>query len=146
MTSESAQMNSAAEARFRIELPTPKPRAVAVVALDAASEEVVARLAQRPWNQAKFLATSTSNLPDEIEDADQVVMIAAPGGNAQAAAIVGAACSARRVMTTALIAGGQSAPEEAVSKTLAQVRPWALMVVLADAEEYMEDVLLALRA
>jgi hypothetical protein len=29
---------------------------------------------------------------------------------------------------------------------LAQLRPWALMLVIASAEEYIEDMLIALRA
>ena len=41
MESESARMSSAAEARFRVDYPNSKPRAVKVVALDAASEHVV---------------------------------------------------------------------------------------------------------
>jgi len=43
MQSESARMSSAAEARFRVESPNSKPRAVKVIALDAASERVVKR-------------------------------------------------------------------------------------------------------
>jgi hypothetical protein len=49
-------------------------------------------------------------------------------------------------MTTALIVGTASASDEAVSKTLAQVRPWSLMVVIADAPDYVDDMLDALRA
>ena len=36
--------------------------------------------------------------------------------------------------------------DEALSKTLSQLRPWALMLVIASAEEYIEDMLTALRA
>ena len=36
--------------------------------------------------------------------------------------------------------------DEALSKTLAQLRPWALMLVIASAEEYIADMLTALRA
>ena len=41
MLSESARMSSAAEAKFRIAAPNSRPRAVKVIALDAASERVV---------------------------------------------------------------------------------------------------------
>jgi hypothetical protein len=41
MQSESARMSSAAEARFRIDAPNSKPRAVKVIALDRPSERVV---------------------------------------------------------------------------------------------------------
>ena len=45
MQSESARMTTAQEARFRIEAPNSKPRAVKVIALDAPSEGVVKKLA-----------------------------------------------------------------------------------------------------
>jgi len=45
MLSESARMSSAAEARFRIDAPNSKPRAVKVIALDHSSERVVKQLA-----------------------------------------------------------------------------------------------------
>ena len=73
-------------------------------------------------------------------------MIASPGGHAVAAADIGAVCSARRIMTTALITGTDDASDEALSATLAQLRPWSLMVVVASSDEYVEDVLTALRA
>ena len=46
MQSESARMSSAAEAKFRIAAPNSRPRAVKVIALDAASERVVKELAR----------------------------------------------------------------------------------------------------
>ena len=49
-------------------------------------------------------------------------------------------------MTTALIVGGTSASDEALSRTLAPLRPWSLMVVIADSDDYIEDMLIALRA
>jgi hypothetical protein len=52
MDSESARMSSAAEARYRIDYPNSKPRVVKVVALDAASEHVVKRVAERQWQRA----------------------------------------------------------------------------------------------
>ena len=51
------------------------------------------------------LAGRTKDLIDEVAAADLVVMIAASGENAQAAGLIGEACGARRVMTTALILG-----------------------------------------
>ena len=51
-----------------------------------------------------------------------------------------------RVNTAAFISGATSSPEEEVSKTLAQLRPWSLMVVIAESENYIEDMLIALRA
>jgi len=168
MTSESARMSSAAEARFRINAPNSQPRAVKVIALDQPSERVVKDLANGRWNRAAFftasafggaprkgeslsgwlsdLAGRTKNLIEEIESADLVVMVATAGENAHAASLIGEACSLKRVMTTALILGSAGSSDEALSKTLAQLRPWAVMLVIASAEEYIEDMLAALRA
>src|SRR4029079_7251273 len=111
MQSESARMSSAAQARFRIDAPNSKPRAVKVIALDHPSERVVKELAQRPWNGATFftasalgdtpkqgesfsgglsdLAGRTKNLIEEVDSADLVVMVAAAGESASAASIIG---------------------------------------------------------
>ena len=166
--SESARAASAAEARFRIDAPNSRPRAVKVIGLDRPSEDVVQRLAHLPWANASFLtavasplrsgapfsvegwlsdlAGHTKSLVDEIDSADLVVMVAAGGENAQAASLIGEACSLKRVMTTALVLGTESVSDAALSHTLAQLRPWALMVVIAGAEEYIADMLTALRA
>jgi len=168
MLSESARMSSAAEARFRIDAPNSRPRTVKVIALDHPSERVVKALAQRNWNGATFftasafgdvprkgesfagwlsdLAGRTKNLVEEVNSADLVVMVAKAGENAHAASIIGEACSVKRVMTTALVLGGTAIPDDVLSKTLSQLRPWALMLVIASAEEYIADMLTALRA
>ena len=54
MQTESARMTTAEEARFRIDYPNSKPRAVKVIALDPPSERVVKRLAQGTWQRASF--------------------------------------------------------------------------------------------
>jgi hypothetical protein len=170
MPSESARASSAAEARYRIDAPNSRPRAVTVVALDRPSEALVERLAQEHWNGAGFLTASpfsagpradapfsmqawlsdlsgrTRHLLREIEGADQVVMIAAAGESVPAAGIIGEACGLKRVTTTALIIGGVAASDEALSSTLAQLRPWALMVVVAGSDAYVADMLRALHA
>jgi hypothetical protein len=156
MLSESARMSSAAEARFRVQAPNSKPRAIKVIALDAAGQIVVRRLAHARWNQATFFAAAgdtlddlagrTSSVADEVRTADLVVVVAGPGGHADAASRIGQACSLRRVMTTAFVVGAASATQSALSKTLAQLRPWSLMVVIADSDEYIDDMLTALRA
>jgi len=170
MISESARVTTAAEARFRIDAPNSQPRNIKVIALDGASEGVIKRLAAHPWNRASFftasafdaapreaqpfsvagwlkdLAGRTKDLVDEVDTADLVVMVAASGENAQAAAIVAEACSVKHVMTTALILGSAAGPDEALSKSLAQLRPHAMMLVIASADEYIEDMLTALRA
>jgi len=171
MQSESARMSSAAEARFRVQAPNSIPRAIKVIALDAAGEAVVRRLAEAVWNHATFFTAASrvepggGNLPpapadealtdlagrsrsvtDEVDTADLVVLVAGPGGHAQAASLIGRACSLRRVTTTGFVVGAASASQNALSKTLAQVRPWSLMVVIAHSDDYVEDMMTALRA
>ena len=75
------------------------------------------------------LAGRTKSLVDEVDSADLVVMVATAGENAQAAALIGEACSLKRITTTGLILGAPSASDEMLSKTLAQLRPWSLMLV-----------------
>ncbi len=174
MDSESARMSSAAEARFRIDRPNSQARAIKVIALDAASERVVKELAELPWQRASFLTASsfagaprrgagpserfslggwlndlagrTKDLIDEVERADLVVMVASAGENAAAAGLIGEACNLKNVMTTALILGSASTSDEALSKMLGQLRPHAMMLVIASAEQYIRDMLTALRA
>src|SRR5262249_51823698 len=143
---------------------------VKVGGLDGGGEGVVKHLASREWNRATFLTASafdsapgsaqpfsmqgwlkdlagrTKSLVDEIDTADLVVMIAASGENAPAAAIVAEACGAKNVMTTALVLGSETASEEALSQSLAQLRPHVMMLLISNADEYIEDMLTALRA
>ncbi len=168
MISESARMTTTEEARYRVNYPNSKPRAVKVVALDAPSEAVVKRLAQGSWQRATFLtvhdgappggegwsmkawladlAGRTKDLIDEVASADLVVMVSSAGTRAEAAAVIAEACNARKVMTTALIIGGQSKSDEELSKTLATLRPYASMLVIASNDDYIEEMLVALRA
>lgn len=168
MLSESARAASAAEARFRINEPNSRPRAIKVIALDRPSEGVVKRLALSSWTSATFLtafasapsngerfsmqgwlgdlAGHTKDLVVEINSADLVVMVATAGEEAQAASIIGETCSLKRVMTTGLVLSAVSISDKALSQSLTQLRPWALMLVIANAEEYIADMLVALRA
>ena len=170
MQSESARMSSAAEARFRIDAPNSQPRAVKVIALDQPSERVVKTLAQRQWNRATFftasafggapkagrelrrlavsdLAGRTKNLIEEVNSADLVVMVAAAGESAQRRldhrrGLQPQARDDHRRSSSA----APTSPTRRCRKTLSQLRPWALMLVIASAEEYVEDMLRALRA
>jgi hypothetical protein len=151
-------MNSGAEARFRIQDPNSKPRIIKVIALDHASETVVSRVANGSWQNATFLTAAAfpdtardffgqpKDLTKEVDSADLVVMVAGPGGEAHAASVIGEACSARRIMTTGLVVGANRTSEETVSKTLSQLRPWSLMLVVADPDDYIVGMLAALRA
>ena len=151
-------MNSAAEARFRVQAPNSRPRAIAVVAVDAAGEEAVNRLASNGWTHATFLtaatpdgavrdlAGQTRNIDDEIGGSDLVIFVAGPGGHADAVSRFGEACSIRRVTTTGFIVDARAASDSDIAKTLAQIRPWSLMVVLSKSDDYIDDMLSALRA
>jgi hypothetical protein len=160
-------MSSAAEARFRVQAANSLPRQITVVALDRSSELVVRRLASTSWKHATFFTAAANgramaaqgggtgwlstlegqaaDLIDEVNTADLVVMVATAGEGVEVSAIIGQACSHRRVMTTALIVDGIAASDEALAKTLASLRPWSLMVVIAGADDYIEDMLTALR-
>ncbi|MDA1184560.1 MAG: hypothetical protein O2930_07950 [Acidobacteria bacterium] len=149
--SESARMSSAAEARFRVDLPNSRPRAVKVIALDGRSEPVVDDLARRRWNGAAFftatdLASDPVRLHEEVDSADLVVMVATAGESPRDVALIGEACSRERVTTTGLIMCDEETSDVALSKTLSRLRPWMLMLVVASSRDYIEDMLLALRA
>jgi hypothetical protein len=170
MQTESARMTTAEEARFRIDYPNSKPRAVKVIALDPPSERVVKRLAQGTWQRASFftslkfdgaprggqgwtmqawlsdLAGRTKDLIDEVASADLVVMVATAGTRPEAAAVIAEACGVRKVMTTALIVDSASKSDEQLSKTLASLRPYASMLVIAHDDDYIDAMLAALRA
>jgi hypothetical protein len=127
MQSESTRMSTAAEARFRIQSPPDTNRKVRVIDLDTATNRDVDCLLR------------------EIDGADLVLMVVSAGGNAEAAATIGPVCSDWRVMTHAVIVRAESATDEALSKTLAQVRPWSLMVVVVNGRDYVDDILRSFR-
>jgi len=151
-------MSSAAEARFRVQAPNSLPRSIKVIALDGSGEAVVRRVAASGWRRATFftmepgdaglsdLGGGRRSIAQEIESADLVILVAGPGGQAHAAARIGEACSRVRVMTTGLVVGGAAASDTALSKTLAQLRPWSLMLVMAGNDDYIDDMMTALRA
>jgi hypothetical protein len=169
MVSESARVSSASEGRFRVQAPNSTPRTIKVIALDAAADAVVRRLAGAGWDYATFftaawggetsdlrptspddalsdLAGHVRSVADEVDSADLVILVAGPGGHARAASLIGQACSLRRVMTTGFIVGLTSPADSALSKTLAQLRPWSLMTVIASSDDYIDEMLTALRA
>ena len=113
--------------QFRIQAQPATGRVIRTINLDTANEHEVARLVS------------------DVTDADLVLMIVGAGNNAHAAAIIGEACSARRVMTHTVILRAAQATHEALSRTLAQVRPWSLMVVVANEDDYVDDLLKSFR-
>jgi hypothetical protein len=97
------------------------------------------------------LAGRTKALVDEVASADLVVMVSSAGTSAQPAAVIGEACAVRKVMTMALIIGSEQRSNEELSneelsQTLAALRPYASMLVIANGDEYIEEMLSALRA
>jgi hypothetical protein len=161
--SESARMSTAEEYRFRINAPNSKGRAVKIVALDHPAEAIVSRLSKREWDRAQFftaaafsdgqaegwlstIAGEKTDVEKEIDTADLIVMIASIGEQEAVAARLSGLCGRRNVMTTALLLGDETRSDAALAKTLAQLRPYARMLVIASAEEYIEDMLRALRA
>lgn len=147
MISESARATSGAEARFRVDPGAVVSRRVKVVALDAASDPLMKRLAAGQWNSVTFVphAAVTTRGADDIAASDLVVMLVSAGSDAGAAARIGQACSDMRTHTATFVVRPSSATDEALSRTLAQVRPWSLMVVVASDEAYVEDVLRSFR-
>lgn len=125
--SESTRATSADESRYRIQAQPPTSRDVKVIALDGANEAELARFV------------------DGIPSADLVVMVVSAGGNGAPAAAIGRACSDRGIMTTTIVIRAASTTDAALTKTLAQVRPWSLMVVVASDEAYVDDILTSFR-
>src|SRR5260370_21926222 len=92
------------------------------------------------------LAGRTKALVDEVAAADLVVMVSSAGTSAQAAAVIGEACAARKVMTMALIIGSEQQSNQELSKTLATLRPYASILVIASSAAYIDEVWSALRS
>jgi hypothetical protein len=170
METESARMSSASEAKFRIGGPNSLPRSIKIIALDPNSERVLARIGAEKWEGASFLtakafsgspamrgdfslqgwlsdlAGRARDLVNEVQGADSVVMVSTAGESAEAAGLIGEACSLRHVLSTALILGGRTCSDETLSKSLSQLRPHVAMLVVSGEDEYIKDMLTALRA
>jgi hypothetical protein len=143
-------MSSAAEARFRLQTPATVLRTMTISALDPAADDVVARLAEGSWTHARFFPSSAVATPnvrilDDIAAADLVVMVATAGADASAASAIGEVCSDRRIHTATFVVRAGAVSDAALSLTLAQARPWSLMVVIANEDDYVEDILRSFR-
>jgi len=163
-----ARATSAAEARFRIDMPIVGRRAARVIALDDGAAGVLQDVAGMPWNGAHFytlagteadtgdlddllgrielrgIGGSDDSLIDALRGADVAVMVATAGGNASVAAVIGYACFLDGIMTAGLIldddGGGQLGP------TVTALRPHARVILVTSDAQDIAEVLIALRA
>lgn len=157
-----ARAATAAEARFRIDVPLVPSRATRVVALDAAAAATVREVAGAQWASARFFTVEsgqeTAAAPDdlllrsldggssplggELVDVDAVVMVAASDEGAAAASSIGLACALRGVMTAGLVL----VTGTGVTGALTALRPYArVLMVPADADD-LAQLLTAIRA
>jgi hypothetical protein len=165
MLSESARMATAHEAAFRINAANSLPRHIAVVAVDQEAADTSRRFASELLRNTRFFcATVEAEAPDgdpeevsfadlngnaaslgsEIEASDLVVMLATAGTVPRATRLIGELCSLNRITTTVLVLDGARVAFDALAVTLAEVRPWALMLVIAEDDEYVGSMLSAL--
>jgi hypothetical protein len=158
-----AKAATAAETRFRIDVPIEDRRAARIVALDEGAAVVVRRVAEEHWSGARFFtwvdrtprfedestdvvlrATdgSQSRLGEQLAGADVVVMIATADDGAKAASAIVDACTLRGIMTAGLILGERREVGAAVSA----LRPHARVLMVTKDEHDLSEVLTALRA
>jgi hypothetical protein len=166
--SESAIMTSAEQACFRINRPNSRPRATLVIALDGRGAASLAALKDRSWNGAKFLRYggargASQHLPSLRIDAivqdeagnkismmkaltgvDTVIMLTATDAAAEAAEIIGNACAARGIAATGLVLVPAEGAE-ALGRIVATLRPHTAMLVVSSSEDYVGEMLSALR-
>ena len=161
MLSESARAASRQEARFRVPYPNSRPRLARLVALDRASEPFVAHLTKGHagreflplWGGSEETASGMGRdageraraLVTALDATDLVVMVSIAGEDNPAASVIADACRLRRVPVVVFVLDNPSRAAAALNDTLAHLRPYATMLVRADDEAYIEDMLRALR-
>jgi hypothetical protein len=168
MQTESARMNNASEAKFRIKAPNSLARAIKIIALDRASEKHLLQVAQKKWNGASFLSASsfgslcgdnrfsnewltdlagkTRDLVREIKGSDSVIMVGTAGHDLSCSALIGEVCSLNHVLTTGLIFGDRSRGGAQLARALTALRQHVIMLVATSDEGYLEDMLSWLKA
>jgi hypothetical protein len=160
LLSSCARAATAAEARYRISIPSFSPRESRVIALDQRSARVVADIAGEPWGGGHFLvfetalpddallrpaSGGTALLSDELDGADTVVMVAAAAGSAEAASIIGDAAAARGIMSAGIVLPGNGPGEARGDAVVAALRPNAMVLVVLREADDLPEVLSALR-
>jgi hypothetical protein len=170
MPSQSARATTAREAAFRVAYPNSSPRTVKLIGLDDTSVSAIGRLVRaNPRRNALLPPPPCGASPDaaatvgsikaqlsdflgrtkaliaEIDPADLIVLVAAAGEEVPLAPVIGEACKARGVPVTALILDRDGVRDSSLATTLARLRPYASMLVVARGEDYIEEMLAALR-
>lgn len=148
LLSSCAAAATAREAAFRIDAPRRTPRSTRVVTLDAEAAALVAPLADPSLTGVRYLRYegagapadaptdlllgtfdhSSTRLSDELADADFVLMVATDSSGAGAAAVIGAACTARGMVAAGVIIGKLGAANAAVDA----LRPHARTLLVSD--------------
>ncbi len=171
MQSESARVTTAQEAKYRVQYPNSKKRAVKVIALDPASAGIIDELAKKDWNGATFfralsftsknepgktdagmsawlndLAGRALDLVGEVATADFIVVVSAAGEDARSVSVISEACNAHHKTMVALVVPRDGASDEDVSASMSHLRPFARMLVIAHDTDYITAMLTALRA
>jgi hypothetical protein len=165
LLSSCASAATAAEARYRITVPSFTRRSSRVIALDGQAAAVVKGLAEQAWNGGRFFVfesalpddallrrvvagdaadgpgAGTALLSEELDGADTVVMIASAAANATAASVIGDAAADRGIMTAGLVLPGAVPLGGAVSA----LRPNAMVLVVLREVLDVPEVLSALR-
>ncbi len=164
MLSACARAATAAEARFRIDYPNSRARAVRIFALDAKAAEAMYGITEDPWNGAHFLTfadmgridpelTDATELPlshpdgtsadflAEIEGADTVVLLATNAAVAGAAEVVARECYLRHITCAGLALG-----RDGIEGVVNAMRPFTRVLVVAEDGDYIPAMLTALRA
>ncbi|HEX5937796.1 MAG TPA: 3-methyl-2-oxobutanoate hydroxymethyltransferase [Actinomycetota bacterium] len=162
-----ARAATAAEAGFRVDYPNSTERASRIIAVDDGAAAILEPVADRSWRGARFLTFEAARdgdgdgngdggldahlrsfdgdpslLSDELDGADVAVMVATGDAGAEAASIIGRASFRRRIMTAGLVVHGRDGSNDAVNV----LRPYASVLVVSPDEQYIADVLTALRA
>lgn len=146
-----ARAATAAEARFRVPYPNSSPRSACVVALDARAEAALRPLAGREWRGARFRAWDpragglrgaegpARPLEEELRGVDLVVLVAGSGEGAAGARALASFCAARGLQPVGLVVSAEPA-------AAAALRSCASVLVSSADEDYLADMLTALRA
>lgn len=159
---------TAAEARFRVEYPNSQKRVTRIFALDDIAASVMALIVEQSWNDAHFLkpdfavdvdpetmqasdfpllgsGKDKTSLVEELEGADQIVLISSGSDNVGAAEVIAREAFHRNIMTAGLVLGeGQEKPQ--IDDVVNILRPFTSVLVVASENDFVPAMLSALRA